>query len=145
MFAHCICTLQTHPIFRSPRLIYPSPAAPSPLPSMPHPSRTLCNLPAKPDVQQPSLSTFLVVVRLLLWEREFSRATSTGSTNLSHLSLFQFRVIPLQQHPYHMILDCLHLQILMNVVRSLIFVLLCVRHDDTYSGVVSPACRRVTI
>jgi hypothetical protein len=115
-------------MFRSlPRWIYPSRATLSLLP-------TLRNLPAKPDVQQPSLSTHIVAVRLLLWGREFSRATLTGSTNLSHLSLFQFRIIPLQ-HPYHMVLDCLHPKTSMNVVRSLVFVLLCVRHDDTCSGV----------
>ena len=122
-------------------MIYPSPATLGPL-RRAHPSRTLCNLPAKPDARQPSLSPLVVVVRLLLWEREFSRATSTGSTNLSHCPCFSSASSLCSTHT---VLASSHPQSSVNVVRSLLFVLLCVRHDGTAVASISAACRRVTL
>ena len=49
------------------------------------------------------------------------------------MSLFQFRIVRLK-HPHHMVLDLLHLESLNKAFHPL-FVLLCIRHDDTCSGV----------
>lgn len=107
--------------------IYPNPPALWPLPTLlcrAHPSRLLLlNPTASSDVQQPLSS--VLTVRLLLWERGFSRDTLTGSINLSHLFLFQFRIVLVFTHITWFQNAC---------IRPLLFVLLCVKHDDTCSG-----------
>lgn len=78
ILARCVYSL--HPpfkylIFRSLLwLIYPSPAFLNPLQTLLYrarPSHSILYLAVKPDVLQPSLGRHVLVVPLLLWEREF--------------------------------------------------------------------------